>query len=105
MRVLHVELGRNLYGGALQVVYLLRGLREADVDNVLVCPVSSEIARAASPFSEVREIPSSGDLDFLFPFRLHRLIRETCPDVVHIHSRRGADTWGGIAARTAGVPA
>jgi len=27
------------------------------------------------------------------------------PDLLHIHSRRGADTFGGVAARLAGVPA
>jgi glycosyltransferase involved in cell wall biosynthesis len=35
---------------------------------------------------------------------LRRLIGETGPHLVHLHSRIGADTWGGIAARLARVP-
>jgi glycosyltransferase involved in cell wall biosynthesis len=27
------------------------------------------------------------------------------PDLVHVHSRRGADVWGGLAARICGIPA
>jgi glycosyltransferase involved in cell wall biosynthesis len=36
--------------------------------------------------------------------RLFRLIRRLQPDLVHLHSRIGADVMGGIAARLAGVP-
>jgi glycosyltransferase involved in cell wall biosynthesis len=35
--------------------------------------------------------------------RAQKLIREIHPDIVHLHSRRGADTWGALAARAAGV--
>ena len=38
MKVLHVEAGRNLYGGAQQVLYLLQGLQARGVRNVLACP-------------------------------------------------------------------
>lgn len=37
MKVLHIETGLHLYGGALQVCYLLEGLAARDVENVLVC--------------------------------------------------------------------
>ncbi len=46
-----------------------------------------------------------GDLDIGFVWRLARLLRRIEPDLVHVHSRRGADKFGGIAARFAGVPA
>jgi glycosyltransferase involved in cell wall biosynthesis len=45
-----------------------------------------------------------GDGDLLLPFRLLSLIRRLRPRVVHLHSRRGADLHGGVAARLAGVP-
>ena len=45
-----------------------------------------------------------GDADLLMSARLWRLIRETAPGLVHLHSRIGADVMGGIAARLAGVP-
>ena len=104
LRVLHVEAGRHYYGGARQVVHILEGLAGRSVDNVLACPAGSDIARAAAAFAAVIEIPMGGDADLLLAWRLVRLIRVQRPDVVHLHSRRGADTWGGLAARLAGAP-
>lgn len=45
-----------------------------------------------------------GDLDLVLTARLRNLIASEHPDLVHIHSRRGADLWGGLAAKLAGVP-
>lgn len=105
LTVLHVEAGRHLYGGALQVVYLLRGLQAEGVRNILVCPEGSAVAAAARETgAEVIETPMAGDADLGLVFRLRRIIRREWPDLVHLHSRRGADLWGGIAARLAGVP-
>jgi glycosyltransferase involved in cell wall biosynthesis len=105
MHILHIETGRNLYGGALQVLYLLRGLREKRVENILVCPTGSDICQAAAPYADVRAMPMRGDLDLPFGLRLVRLIQACRPDVIHVHSRRGADLWGALAARSRGVPA
>lgn len=105
MRVLHIETGMNLYGGALQVFYLLRGLHEQGVENLLVCSQGSAIAKEAKPFANVIEIPMRGDVDILFGWRLLQTLRRERPDLVHAHSRRGADLWGAIAARWAGIPA
>jgi glycosyltransferase involved in cell wall biosynthesis len=102
--ILHVETGRHLYGGALQVYYLLRGLKERGCRNVLVCPEASAIAAAARDVAEVIALPMGGDLDLRFIARLRCAIREMRPDLVHLHSRRGADVLGGIAARREKVP-
>ena len=104
MKILHVEGGRNLYGGALQVKYLLEGLYLRGVQNVLACRKGSDLSRAAAPFAEVRAMPMAGDLDLRMIGRLYRLIRSTEPDLVHLHSRIGADVLGGIAAKVGGVP-
>ncbi len=106
MKVLHVETGRNLYGGAQQVLWLLDGLRRQGIDSVLVC---SEGAALAGPARElgIRTVAlrCRGDLDLGFGWRLYRLLRAEQPDLVHCHSRRGADWLGGRAARRAGIPA
>lgn len=103
--VLHVETGMHLYGGALQVFYLLRGLAEAGWRNVLVCSEGSAIAEAAAGFvTRVHAVPMSGDLDFKFIGRLRDIVRAEAPDLIHLHSRRGADVLGGIAARLEKVP-
>ncbi|MBN2646278.1 MAG: glycosyltransferase [Thiotrichales bacterium] len=107
MRVLHIELGMNLYGGAKQVAFILRGLREQfAVENCLLAPEGSVIAQEmrAQGF-EVQTIPAQGDLDFRLFWRIRRVIKQVQPDLVHVHSRRGAEVWGGLAARSLGVPA
>ena len=105
MHILHIETGRHLYGGALQVLFLLRGLAEAGCRNSLVCPSGSAIASAAGSCSQLHAIPVLGDLDPTFMLRLRGIIAAGRPDLVHVHSRRGADLWGALAARSRGVPA
>ena len=104
MRILHIEAGRHLYGGAAQVRYLIDGLAAAGVDNVLVCPPKSALG-AEPPAGRVAPIAMHGELDLGMLPRLWRAIRAAQPDVVHVHSRRGADLYGGVAAAIAGVPA
>ncbi len=104
MKVMHVEAGRHLYGGALQVYYLMRHLERKGVDNILVCPRHSAIAACASPLVRVEACAMRGDSDVLFTRRLIKLVRRHQPDLLHIHSRRGADVWGAIAARCTGTP-
>lgn len=104
MKVLHIEAGRFLYGGAQQVAWLTHGLAQRGVQNVLVCPEDGEIQHAVAESTVIHAIPMRGDLDFGLIARLIKIIRTESPDVVHIHSRRGADVFGGIAARLSGVP-
>ncbi|MBX3592479.1 MAG: glycosyltransferase [Burkholderiaceae bacterium] len=102
MRVLHVEGGRHLYGGARQVGYLIDGLARRGVENLLACPMGAAIASQVSGNARVLEMPMRGDADAALAWRLARTIRAERPDLVHLHSRRGADLWGGIAARLTG---
>jgi len=106
MHILHLESGRHVYGGARQVLYLIDGLADQGVESTLVCPVGSAIATVGNKQGlRVRELPMYGDFDLGFIFRIKRLIDELHPDLIHVHSRRGADTMGGLAARLSGVPA
>ena len=105
MRVLHIETGRHLYGGALQVLYLLQGLAQKGYRNSLVCPIGSAIAAAARPWATIHAVPVRGDLDAGLGLHLHRIIATETPAIVHVHSRRGADIWGALAARIRRVPA
>jgi len=100
LKILHVEAGKNLYGGALQVFYLMQGLQ--DHHNILVCAEDSDIAHHAQEVAQcIYAIPMSGDADLSLIWRLRNIIRKEQPDIVHLHSRRGADILGGIAARLA----
>jgi glycosyltransferase involved in cell wall biosynthesis len=104
MKVLHVEAGKHYYGGARQVAYIIEGLAQRGVDNLLACPIGADIAAAVGDTAHVHQIAMNGDADIVMAWRLAKLIRATQPDIVHLHSRRGADIWGGIAARLTGTP-
>ena len=104
MRIMHIEAGRHLYGGARQVCHLIDGLVAEGLENVLVCARGSEIA-AAVRGARVVELPMGGDLDVFWAGPLRKLIEAHEPAIVHVHSRRSADLVGGRCARRAGVPA
>ena len=106
MKILHVETGRHFLGGPQQVVYLINALRERGHDNTLVCPPASGIDTAARERGiRVQNLFCAGDLDLPFAYRLTQFIKAEQPDLVHCHSRRGADVLGGLAAHFAEVPA
>lgn len=106
IHIVHVETGRHLYGGARQVLLLMLGLQTRGYRGTLVCPADSEIAIAAHQLGlVVQGVAMRGDVDASFAWRLARLLRRIQPDLVHVHSRRGADTFGGMAARLARIPA
>jgi glycosyltransferase involved in cell wall biosynthesis len=103
VRVVHLESGIHLYGGALQALLLAEGLQARGWENLLCASRDSEVAREARNRGlPVREISLAGEGDLLFPFRFRRIIQEYRADLVHLHSRRGADTLGAMAARGAG---
>ncbi len=104
MKVLHVEAGRHFYGGARQVAWLVEGLARRGVENLLACPPGAGVAGQVGGQARVIALPMRGDADALLAARLARLIRAERPDLIHLHSRRGADLWGGVAARLTGTP-
>lgn len=104
MKVLHVETGRHLYGGARQVAYLLNGLSRYPGQHALVCSDVGEMARAIENGAvTLYPVPMRGDLDLAFIGRLRRIIRRERPDLLHIHSRRG-DMVSALAGYLEGVP-
>jgi len=106
VKILHVETGRHFLGGPQQVVYLINALRERGHDNILVCPPDSGIdGHARMAGIQVQNLFCAGDLDLPFAYRLSQFLKEEAPDVVHCHSRRGADLLGGLAASYADIPA
>jgi glycosyltransferase involved in cell wall biosynthesis len=106
MKIVHVETGRHFYGGAQQVIWLLNGLRAAGVECQLVCPPESDVSVAARKDGvPLTPLACAGDYDLRFAWRLRKLLRSEQPDIVHCHSRRGADFLGGWAAKSAGIPA
>jgi len=106
VKILHVETGRHFLGGPQQVIYLINALRERGHENILVCPPDSGINSVAREAGiRVQNLFCAGDLDLPFAYRLSQFLKDEAPDIVHCHSRRGADLLGGLAASIAAVPA
>lgn len=105
MTILHVESGRNWLGGPAQVLYLMKGLDARGHTVALACPHDSGLGeRAAEAGLDVRFTPYTGDADPRLFWGVIQAIRSVKPDLVHLHSRRGADTQGALAARALGLP-
>ena len=106
MKILHVETGRHLYGGAQQVFYLVKGLSEEGIDCILVCPPESGLdATARDAGLNVVNLSCAGDHDLAFAFRLRQLILSENPDLIHCQSRRAGDFLGGLATTGTAIPA
>ncbi len=106
MKIVHLETGLNLYGGAQQVLYLLDALADDPSEHLLVSAIGSALGEAARAGGHrVREITMRGDHDLGFLPRMRRVLEEERPDILHAHSRRGADLLGGLAARRSGIRA
>jgi glycosyltransferase involved in cell wall biosynthesis len=104
MKVLHIEGGKNLYGGAYQVFNLLK-LLKGHGEHTLACPDGSAIAiEGLKAGLDVMPIPLRGEASLSAYFALREIIRDKKPDIVHVHSRRGADLWGPLAAKFSGTP-
>ena len=84
MRVLHVESGRHLYGGARQVAYLVEGLAARGIESVVAAPPESGIL-GALPAEGVTAAPTpmGGDLDAGLILRLRALVRTERPETFY----------------------
>ncbi len=104
MKVMHFEFGRTLVGGPQQVIYIVNGLSRRGVDCVVAAESDTPLARNfADAGIRLRHVSCRGDWDLWLARRIRDLILEEAPDIVHLHSRRGA-ILGSVAARWAGVP-
>lgn len=106
LNTVHIETGMGWLGGSLQAVQLMNGLIQRGHQARLICrkgsPIQRKVEEAGLP---VHPISFPIDFDGTVTWRIKRLLQELKPDVVHIHSRRGADLWGGVAARSYGAKA
>jgi glycosyltransferase involved in cell wall biosynthesis len=104
MKVLHVEPGGGLAGGAQQLLYIAEGLSRSGVETVVACQPGAPLHTQLNA-ADIRTgaVTYRGDTDIAYMKRLHDLIVAERPNIVHLHSRRGA-VFGMIAARWAGVP-
>ena len=105
LRVLHLESGRMVLGGARQVVDLVHGLGAAGGENWVACPPGSRLVELLPErATRVISAPMRGDFDVTTAWHVARIIRSHSPDLIHVHSRRCLQWLGGLAARSQRVP-
>ena len=111
MNVVHVETGRNMYGGAQQALYLCRGLlgRQGSPPSHGVRAWTAAVdslsaVRHGIPGTQYRPAAVISTWDIAFQTEILSA-SDNRPDIVHCHSRRGADFLGGRAASMASIPA
>ncbi len=102
MKVLHINTERTWRGGEQQVLYLMRGLRAAGVEQELLAVPGSIILRRA----QADGLPATaqrmrGEVDLPAARSIAARLRAGHFDVVHMHTSH-AHTLGVLAARLAG---
>ncbi len=105
-KILHIEGGSNLYGGPLQVYYLLREIYKKnnfDIENILICPNNSKLSINASEYAKIYSLKMNSDINFLLLYKIIKIIKKEKPDLIHLHSRKIAEFIGALAAIKCGV--
>lgn len=99
-RILHLELGGRLLGGSMQAFYLLREMTRAGYQTALACAAGSPLHQMCKQAGITHyPVEFAGDADPSLLPKLRRIFKDFKPHLIHIHSRKGADTWGALAAR------
>ena len=87
MKILHINTERTWRGGEQQTLYLLRSLKDRQINCHLACqPDSPMAARAAAAGVVVFPVVMKGEADLVAALRLNRLIRAHRYDILHSHT-------------------
>ena len=89
MRVLHMSSEKGWRGGEQQLAYLLDGLTQRNVSNVLAVKAGSRLQN----FSREHNIPCypmafSNSIDLASAFRISKICKREKIDVIHLHSSK-----------------
>lgn len=104
MRVVHVNTERGWRGGEQQLLYLVRGLHEEGVEQVVVCQADGALRpRVEAEGIATLPLKLGGYMDGLSSWRIARHVRERGADVLHLHTGQ-AHAIGVRAARWSGRP-
>jgi len=85
MKVFHIDSEKTFRGGQRQVLYLLEGLENRGIENLLFCPGKSSLFERAG---KVRKIsaPMCCEFDIFSACKIAKFINRETPDILHCHS-------------------
>ncbi len=88
-RILHLDSGREWRGGQRQLLLLADGQRAAGLEPLVVTPPHTALlSRCRDHGIAVAAVRMRSHLDLLAVRRLHQLIRQWRPDLIHAHDAR-----------------
>jgi L-malate glycosyltransferase len=103
MKVLHISTAKTWRGGEQQIAYLIGELAAKGIEQFVVCSADSAMRQYCSeknvPHKAIRK---TGGTDFIFAYRLSKIIKAVAPDMVHLHDAH-AHTAAVIAATFFGI--
>ena len=103
MRIVHINSESTWGGGEAQTCHLICGLQSRGIENTLIAPPGSQIARRiAEEGVRVVEQSMHGEWDVAAIVRLTRILRNLHPDVLQLHTSH-AHALGLLAGRLAGI--
>ncbi len=103
MKIAHLDTGRSWRGGQAQVLLLMRALREAGHECLLLAPEGPLLGRAREAGFAARRWRPLGEWDLGALLSAARALRAARPELAHAHTAH-AHALGVPAARLAGVP-
>lgn len=103
MKVAHLDTGRTWRGGQGQVLLLLRELRRAGLEQLLLAPAGPLLEKAAAEGFATRRWQTRGEFDLPGVLAARSALAAFAPEVAHLHSAH-AHALGVPAARWARVP-
>ncbi len=94
--VIHFDTGRTWRGGQNQVRLLMAGLKEFDINQLLITPKESLLEEKAVKMNiPVINIDPINDIDIFSGIKFRKLIKNENPDIVHFHTAKslGVGNW------------
>ena len=82
---LHVDTGRALRGGQVQVMHTVLGLRALGQRAAVVAHPDGELIKRLSEGTDVIPLAPTHEVDLAAAWRLSRVIKRLRPDIVHAH--------------------
>lgn len=103
MRIVHINTEFSWGGGEVQTYYLVKGLENRGIENILIAQPNSALAEKVKEGQiKLIELYMKGEWDIAAVLKLRNISKKIKPDVVHLHTAH-AHTLGLLASRLAKV--
>lgn len=103
MHVLHLSTALTWRGGEQQIAYLHLGLREAGIQQTILCPSKSALHIYCNKYSlNCVHLPKTSSLSWAYAKRIKELVANANIDLIHIHDSH-AHSNAVLAATLLGV--